>query len=157
MKIAILSNPIVIGAYWEVFPNTSFTNDGPSDDFLAENNAKRVNMNKSHDPLTEKLESCEPYEEGDWVYVVRVVPFTEEEIQSHKTSLWNSIRSIRNNKMSESDWTQLPDVNIPNKAEWAAYRQALRDITTQDIDPRVDSVIWPTDPVTAETQQGETP
>ena len=149
MKIAILSNPIVVGFYWELFPNTSFTGDGPSDEFLAENNAKRVNMNKSHDPLTEKLESCEPYEEGDWVYLVHVSPLTEEEIQIHKNSFWNNIRGVRNDKMTKSDWTQLPDspLSSEKKAEWAQYRQALRDITKQNIDPRTEGVVWPTEPV----------
>lgn len=149
MKIALLSNPIVIGAYWELFPNTSFTSDGPSDEFLAENNAKRVNMNKSHDPLVEALESCDPYEDGDWVYVVRVVSLTEEEIQIHKNSFWNNIRGVRNDKMSKSDWTQLTDspLSSEKKLEWAQYRQALRDITTQNIDPRTEGVVWPTEPV----------
>jgi len=157
MKIAILSNPVIVGYPWELFPNTSFPNGIPTADFLAENNAKAVNMYKEHSRFTEKLQECEPYEEGDWVYTVRVVALTEEEISAWKFSAWSTIQLERNEKLAKCDWTQLPDVNIPNKAEWAAYRQALRDITTQDIDPRVDSVIWPTDPVTAETQQGETP
>jgi len=156
MKIAILSNPIVVGVYWELFSNTSFTNTGPTDEFLADNNAKRINMTKSHNPLTEKLESCDPYDEGNWVYIVRVVALTEEEIQMHKNSLWNNIRGVRDDRLAKSDWTQMPDTNLANKAEWAAYRQALRDITTQDIDPRVESVVWPVDPITAKTEQGET-
>jgi hypothetical protein len=148
MKIAILSNPIVVGVYWELFPNTSFTNTGPTDEFLAENNAKQINMTKSHNPLTEKLESCDPYEEGSWVYIVRVVALTEEEIQMHKNSLWNNIRGVRNDKMSASDWTQLPDSPLTSekKLEWATYRQALRDITNQNIDPRVEGAVWPFKP-----------
>lgn len=38
-------------------------------------------------------------------------------------------RSTRNTKLSECDWTQLPDVNLTAdcKAAFATYRQALRD------------------------------
>lgn len=30
----------------------------------------------------------------------------------------------------KSDWSQLPDINLANKAEWDTYRNALRDIAT---------------------------
>ena len=41
------------------------------------------------------------------------------------------VRSIRNTLLSQSDWTQLPDSPLTEvkRAEWATYRQALRDIT----------------------------
>lgn len=156
MKIAILSNPIIVGFSWELFPNTSFPDGIPTAEFLAANNAKPVNMHKEHSYLTEKLQECEPYEEGDWVYIVRVVALTEEEITAWKDSAWSNTRTTRNELIAKTDWTQIPDVNTPDKVEWAAYRQALRDITSQDIDPRVESVVWPTDPITAKTEQGET-
>ena len=40
----------------------------------------------------------------------------------------------RNKLLSESDWTQLPDspLSTEKKAEWATYRQALRDMPTQE-------------------------
>lgn len=37
----------------------------------------------------------------------------------------------RNELLSTSDWTQLPDVPLATKQAWASYRQALRDITDQ--------------------------
>jgi hypothetical protein len=45
-------------------------------------------------------------------------------------------------------WTQLPDAALTNTetANWASYRQALRNITTQS-DPF--NIIWPTAPVKA--------
>jgi hypothetical protein len=46
--------------------------------------------------------------------------------------------------LSGSDWTQLPDVPLTTKTAWAAYRQALRDITTQVGYPT--EIIWPTPP-----------
>jgi hypothetical protein len=53
------------------------------------------------------------------------------------------IRQIRDQRLSDSDWTQLNDVNLANQAAWAEYRQALRDIT-QQTDPF--NIVWPTRP-----------
>ena len=40
-------------------------------------------------------------------------------------------RQMRNQKLLESDWTRIDDCGISTskKAEWAKYRQELRDIT----------------------------
>ena len=50
----------------------------------------------------------------------------------------------RTNLLSESDWTQMPDVPNPQKVQWAQYRQALRDITDQPGYPL--NVVWPIPP-----------
>jgi hypothetical protein len=55
-----------------------------------------------------------------------------------------SIRMQRDAKLAESDWTQMPDYTSEIKESWAIYRQALRDITTQDGFPN--EVTWPTKP-----------
>ena len=44
----------------------------------------------------------------------------------------------------ESDWTQLPDVPLATKDAWAAYRQALRDLTDQPGYPL--TIEWPARP-----------
>jgi hypothetical protein len=56
------------------------------------------------------------------------------------------IRQIRNNKLKESDWRFIKalESNIPQDFAWAAYRQNLRDITTQSGFPW--SIDWPTQP-----------
>lgn len=43
-------------------------------------------------------------------------------------------KNKRNSLLVSSDWTQLPDVDLTQieKTRWAAYRQALRDMTEQD-------------------------
>jgi len=56
---------------------------------------------------------------------------------------WIVVKAQRNTLLAESDWTQLPDVVLSNKAAWATYRQELRDITTQS-DPF--NIIWPSKP-----------
>jgi hypothetical protein len=52
----------------------------------------------------------------------------------------------RNKLLYESDWTQIPNNPLTQEVqqEWAVYRQALRDITTQSGYPK--DVIWPTPP-----------
>ena len=59
---------------------------------------------------------------------------------------WVIVRRMRNNELTATDWTQMPDspLTTAKKAEWAVYRQALRDITTQE-NPR--EIVWAT-PVT---------
>lgn len=49
----------------------------------------------------------------------------------------------RNILLSESDWTQLPDVTC-DKVAWATYRQSLRDLTLQPGYPF--EIIWPEKP-----------
>jgi hypothetical protein len=54
-----------------------------------------------------------------------------------------SVRDSRNTKLTESDWTQVADAPV-DKAAWATYRQALRDVTTQAGFPW--TIDWPTNP-----------
>jgi hypothetical protein len=53
------------------------------------------------------------------------------------------VRAERNAKLSASDWTQVADAPV-DKAAWAAYRQALRDITAQEGFPW--TIDWPVQP-----------
>ena len=55
-----------------------------------------------------------------------------------------TVRDDRNKRLSDSDWTQLPDNPLANKADWATYRQQLRDVTSQTGFPW--EVTWPTEP-----------
>jgi hypothetical protein len=41
-----------------------------------------------------------------------------------------SVRASRDEKLKDCDWTQVADAPV-DKAVWATYRQALRDITAQ--------------------------
>jgi len=43
---------------------------------------------------------------------------------------WEQIKNWRNAALAQSDWTQLPDAPV-DKAAWATYRQALRDLPAQ--------------------------
>jgi hypothetical protein len=55
-----------------------------------------------------------------------------------------SIRNYRNRELAASDYTQLPDVDLPNKWDWAVYRQALRDMMQQNDDPKL--IVFPEPP-----------
>lgn len=59
---------------------------------------------------------------------------------------WTPIRQQRNIFLTACDWTQLPDAPLTEeqKAAWAAYRQALRDLPETTSDP--DAVAWPARP-----------
>lgn len=50
---------------------------------------------------------------------------------------WQEFREKRNRKLEASDWTQFADSPLSDskKAEWATYRQALRDLPQK----------WPSD------------
>lgn len=52
-------------------------------------------------------------------------------------------RAQRNQLLQASDWTQLPDVPLATKDAWAAYRQSLRDVTSQ---PDPFNIVWPVPP-----------
>jgi hypothetical protein len=145
MQIAILTNPITVGDYRELFSNTSFPTSGPSDEFLTANNAKKVNAFKSHDRLTQKLVSCDAYDDGEFVSIVQVASLSAEEIQAAKDSAMAQLRATRNSLLTACDWTQIPDCTIPKKTEWATYRQALRDFPATVSDARV-SIDWPHNP-----------
>lgn len=70
-------------------------------------------------------------------YIIR--PLTEQE----RLIKAEEVRTQRNNKLNRCDWTQVLDAPV-DRAAWAAYRQALRDITSQSGFPF--DVDWPVEP-----------
>lgn len=54
-----------------------------------------------------------------------------------------ALRAERNRLLSISDWTQVADAPV-DQAAWAAYRQSLRDLTSQAGFPA--TVVWPVAP-----------
>lgn len=70
-----------------------------------------------------------------------MVDMTETEITERTNIKAVDIRAERNRLLVESDWTQVLDAPV-NQAEWATYRQALRDVTAQPGFPL--NVEWPT-------------
>jgi hypothetical protein len=54
-----------------------------------------------------------------------------------------AVRADRTKRLADSDWTQIAD-STADKAAWATYRQALRDITAQAGFPW--TIDWPEQP-----------
>jgi hypothetical protein len=68
----------------------------------------------------------------DGIFTAPVITLTAEQV-----------RSVRNDKLIKSDWTQVDDAPV-DKAAWANYRQLLRDITGQEGFPH--RIEWPLTP-----------
>ena len=81
-----------------------------------------------------------------------VVEMTAEEVELNVTVQTEAItlsnRSVRNQLLSESDWTQMPDSALTDEAKalWVTYRTALRDLTDHANWPNLEDADWPTQP-----------
>jgi hypothetical protein len=72
-----------------------------------------------------------------------IVSMSDEE--KSEVDSWKSdmVRKERNYKLMECDWTQLQDAPV-NSQDWVSYRNALRDLTSQDGFPW--DITWPDKP-----------
>ena len=80
---------------------------------------------------------------GRWYTKWSVVDMDAEAIAAKDAEQAASMRKQRDEKLAECDWTQVDDAPV-NKAAWATYRQALRDVTAQSGFPW--TVEWPDAP-----------
>ena len=69
----------------------------------------------------------------------------EEAIEASR-DYWEELRSLRNQKLTQSDWTQVSDAPFTEeqKISWQSYRQALRDLPENTEDPK--NPVWPVAP-----------
>lgn len=93
-------------------------------------------------PTENVFEVLPVLKDGIWTQTFVTSEASAEEIAERVMSAWVGIRQKRNQLLSSSDWTQLPDAPV-DAAVWAEYRQALRDITDQE-DPF--KLVWPSEP-----------
>lgn len=92
--------------------------------------------------------------EGTTYYVYPVREMTDEEREAHiasqadDTSTRENVRNIRSQYLTACDWINGADVSLSDekKAEWVAYRQALRDITSHPNFPNLLPEDWPEEP-----------
>ena len=61
---------------------------------------------------------------------------------------WADIRAKRDEILQNTDWTMTTGATV-DQAQWAAYRQTIRDIPQTYKDKTPDDVVWPTQPSTA--------
>lgn len=121
-------------------PNTSFP-EVLSDEMLSEFGVAVLNYPEPTVPIAGQKIVSEGIEqiEGQWFVRYGLAALNDEESQNFA----DGICAERNQRLSECDWTQVADAQV-DKAAWAAYRQALRDITLQPGFPT--SFTWPTQP-----------
>ena len=81
--------------------------------------------------------------DGKWYTKYSVADMDDEAKTAKDAEQAKSIRNSRTEKLKDSDWTQLAD-STADKAAWATYRQALRDITAQAGFPW--TIDWPEAP-----------
>ena len=62
------------------------------------------------------------------------------------SDLFKTLRETRDVLLNQSDWTRMDDNQLSSdkKAEWATYRQTLRDLPANTADPS--NPTWPTKP-----------
>lgn len=80
---------------------------------------------------------------GKWYTKYSVAEMDAEAIATKNTEQAKAMREQRDEKLKDCDWTQVADAPV-DKAVWATYRQALRDITTQSGFPW--EITWPDAP-----------
>jgi len=81
----------------------------------------------------------------------RIVPRGKsEQRRTERTAMARNARAGRDRLLAACDWTQLPDAQCDSSA-WAAYRQALRDLTDQPGFP--ENINWPTPPGREESKK----
>lgn len=127
-------------------PNTSFPLEA-TDELLAEwgvftvtpTEKPQVTVNETGIEDTPILDN----NTSKWVQTWIVKQATSEEVLDRVLKKTSEIRKIRDDLLSGSDWTQVSDSPV-NKEEWSLYRQALRDIPTQEGFPF--NVVWPLRP-----------
>lgn len=107
--------------------------------------------------LTKRYQHCawtitaDDYNSLVWYPESPVAKPTEAELRALSDEIdlemrWDSVKRRRNELLENSDWTQLLDSPLSTevRSAWATYRQQLRDIPQQNVEP--ENVVWPTQP-----------
>lgn len=132
------------------FSNTSFPASITDDDIAFVGLEPLVQSPQpTHDPITHFVREIAPVltDKGHWEQRWETVALEAETAAANQAAKVESAaaaaRAQRNAKLADSDWTQVADSPV-DKAAWATYRQALRDISQQPGFPL--TVAWPVAP-----------
>lgn len=71
------------------------------------------------------------------------VVVSTDQVHDPLNDSWETLRTLRDLKLRETDYTQLPDYPH-DPLPWQEYRQALRDLPANTSDPRAPE--WPDEP-----------
>jgi len=139
-----------IADYRAMFPDVSFPQSGPSNDWLAANSCLPVTVYLPYDQATQVLAPADPYILDGYVYTVVVRNMTPEEQEAYDNSLKAQNKTQATSMLAATDWVDVPAVSdtslfphLTNKADFDTYRQALRVIA---VTPPVVVDPWPTKP-----------
>lgn len=143
INLKTLQYPVNIYKIREETPNVSYP-DSPT--FVPEGYAfVEPTAFPAYDRNTQEVKENPPVQEnGVWKQSWSVVELSAEQKSKIREAKQGEVKKRRNALLQQSDWTQLPDVNLSNKDAWNKYRQDLRDITTQVGYPF--NVTWPEQP-----------
>lgn len=82
---------------------------------------------------------------GQWKQTWVITDATPEQVTQRATQQAEDMRNKRDQLIADTDWMALSDNTLT--AEWATYRQALRDITNHVNFPYLADEDWPVKPV----------
>jgi len=151
LYVQAINNQIVAYPYTQTDlirdnPSTSFPSGGIPPASLAEWNVFPVHFadQPAVDPLAQRVVELAPMYDGQaWIQQWAVEALFQDEINANTAQQAAAVRADRNARLAATDWTQIAD-STADKAAWAAYRQALRDVPLQAGFPQ--SVTWPQEP-----------
>ena len=81
--------------------------------------------------------------QGRWLWKWSISEMDDDAKAAKDAEQAKNIRSDRDKRLSDTDWTQVADAPV-DKAVWATYRQALRDVPAQAGFPY--DITWPSKP-----------
>ena len=140
--------PYTVGDLRRNNPNTSFPKQIP-EAAMASYGMFPVGYQAApvYDPMTHRLQHSSQPElvDGKWVLTKTVVALTPEQIADRNAAKGKEVRTKRDKMIADTDWMALSDNTLT--AEWATYRQALRDITDHVNFPYLADEDWPVKPV----------
>jgi len=127
------------------YPNTSFPTDPLRVPSIRDEYGAVVVQDAeqpSFDSRTQRVVKGTPVQVGGvWSQTWMVEDKTADEVAASEASKWVSVREERNSILSVSDWRDLPSYPDADQESWGTYRQALRDVPSNNDDPF--DISWP--------------
>ena len=116
--------------------------------FITDPISKEVNGVKTETSSQVKLIPLNEENTDYQDYLAWVAEGNTAEAADEDTLTWDDIRETRDQILRDTDWTMTTGATV-DQAQWAAYRQIIRDIPQTYKDKTPDDVVWPTQPSTA--------